>query len=262
MNEYYLPGAMSCIAPGSFYDTYMNALWIERMFRYKESENSLSSALEIIKHKTERERALLRHFSVDSEPEPIPRDLTTESILLYEARSAHSFWTGFRRLLDRQPNFTGRVPGGEDPCNTLLDIGFHHLTTIVRELLAKHDVSPAPGILHVAHRAAAAPLAYDLVELFRADVVDAEVARYFRLKKKPVSDISDEISRFVYELNKRLDRPHYIQTFSQCHTYRYYMELQILHFIRAVHENKVFVPLSLPDRHDSRCLTHRNGVVE
>jgi len=35
--------------------------------------------------------------------------------------------------------------------------------------------------------------------------------------------------------------------------YRYYMELQVLKFIKAVNHGEVYKPLSLPTRHDTRC---------
>ena len=241
----------------------MNAIWLERMSDYQHSDVAITSASHIINHKVSREHALLRHFRKTAIPSMAsPADIaSTTALLLFEARSAKSFWNIFKELLPAHTKFPGRTPDGADPVNKLLDIGFHHITNIVKKYLTERDVSCALGLIHRARSSTSAPLAYDLVELFRADTVDSEVLRFFRLKKKPLASVDDEIAHFLYELNQRLEARHYISTFKQCHTYEYYIELQILHFIRAVNHNEVFVPLMLPDRHDSRCLTHAEEVV-
>lgn len=141
-----------------------------------------------------------------------------------------------------------------DIANRLLDIGYHHITAIVKKLLDGHDISAALGILHSARAADSAPLAYDLVELFRADIIDTEVLRFLHLKKKPlVMPTQQDIAHFLHEVNERLERKHYLKDFKMCHSYRYYMELQVLKFIKAVNHKQAFVPLYLPTRHDVRC---------
>jgi CRISPR/Cas system-associated endonuclease Cas1 len=93
-----------------------------------------------------------------------------------------------------------------------------------------------------------------LVELFRADTVDAEVLRYVRLKKKRLIEPGEkEVARFLARLNERLARPYYVASLGSCRTYRSYMLLQIEKFERAVDRGELFAPLPLPARHDTRC---------
>lgn len=185
-----------------------------------------------------------------------------QEVLLAEARAAKQYWTALESLLPEWAHFEGRQPRRADIANQLLDIGYHHLTNKVRNILDERDVSPAMGILHAAHGASSAPLAYDLVELFRADVVDAETVRFLRMKKKPQKFEQKYIPIFLKSTNKRLEKRHYLKNFKQCHTYSYYMELQILKFIAAVNHRTTFEPIHLPMRHESRCrLTGKRYVV-
>ncbi len=228
------------------------------MCAYKHSPLGLESAKQIIEHKTRRESALLSHFGIESFPVDISHAQHIQELLLIEARAARHLWKHFRELLPNEYYFPGRVPGAKDVSNRLLDVGFHHLTNNVAAYLNARDVSTSLGLLHVPRTSDAAPLAYDLVELFRADIVDAEVLRYLRLKKKPITDPNTHIPHFLHEVNERLNRRHYLKDFKQCHTYRYYIELQILRFIHSVDHQRCFTPIALPDRHDSRCLTHKD----
>ncbi|MEJ0053353.1 MAG: CRISPR-associated endonuclease Cas1 [bacterium] len=233
----------------------MNALWLTRMCAYKHSRHALESAKRLIELKIVRESILLQRYRLAPFVPDFSGVRTMQDILLVEARAARYFWKAFRDLLPGRTSFPGRQPGSDDPVNRLLDIGYHHLTGIVRRYLEERGVSAVLGLLHSARKSASAPLAYDLVEIFRADTVDAEILRFFRLKKKPVLSATAEIAHFLHELNERLDRPHYLKNFKRCHAYRYYMEVQILKFIRAVDRREPFSPLFLPARHDSRCCT-------
>ncbi len=122
--------------------------------------------------------------------------------------------------------------------NFLLDIGYHHLAGIVRQFSEKIAMPAQIGILHVAHTSKSTPLIYDLMELFRADVVDGEVLSFFRRKKKPIDVFSNrDVASFIGRIKDRL----------------YYMELQLTKFQAAVNRKQVFTPLRLPTRHDGRC---------
>jgi CRISPR-associated endonuclease Cas1 len=250
-------------APSAFLlsNEHMNALWITRMSDYKHSPLALESAKRLIKVKIAQETALLRRYQRPVFKADFSQIQTVGDILLTEARAARYFWRHFSELLPEGSGFLGRQPGAADPVNKLLDVGYHHVTGIVRKFLDERDVPVALGLLHVARTSASAPLAYDLVELFRADTVDAEALRFFRLKKKPLRTADEEIAHFLAKLNERLTRLHYLKNFGQCHTYRYYMELQILKFVKAVDHGEVFAPLHLPARHDTRCLTSRKPVL-
>src|SRR6266481_859315 len=240
----------------------MNALWISRMCAYKHSPEALESAKNIIGKKIERESAFLRR---NHKAAFIPNFSTAahlKDLLLVEARAAHHFWRAYKDLLPEWTLFAGRVQRGNDVVNRLLDVGYHHLTTIVRTYLKERDVPTSLALLHVPRESTSDPLVYDLVELFRADIVDTELLRFMNLKKEPISEVDSEIPHFLHELNERLAHLHYLASFCQCHTYRYYMELQMLAFIYAVNHKKRFVPIRIPDRHDSRCLTPVTPMLE
>ena len=92
------------------------------------------------------------------------------------------------------------------------------------------------------------------MELFRSDIVDAEVLRVLRLKKQPSIELTQkDIVIFIHNLNKRFEKSYFLRDFKQCQTYRYYLELQLVKFIKAINHKEVFVPLTLPTRHDTRC---------
>lgn len=244
------------------YHSLMNALWLTRMCAYKQSSEVFESAKRLVAFKIERESVLLRRyrqpaFIPNLAPATIIRD-----VLLIEARAAKHFRRAFRTLISPELGFKGRTPGGRDPVNKLLDVGYHHVTHIVRKFLETRDVPPALSLLHVARKSDSSPLAYDLVELFRADIVDAEVLRFLRLKKKPLVTADTEIAHFLHEVNERIGRPYYLKDFCRCHAYRYYMELQMLKFIAAVNHGEPFEPVRLPARHETRCrLTQESAVV-
>jgi len=224
------------------------------MSAYIHSPQAAESARELVYIKVQRQKILLGKYAKKlSIPDAEPR--TISGLMLFEARVAKTYWRGFRLLMPPSVGFTGRKPRKEDIGNHLLDIGYHHLTNVVEKLLLKHSVSTALGLFHVARNADSAPLAYDMVEMFRADIVDAETLRFFRLKKKKnIEALEPEyIARFLHRVNTRLERKYYLKEFKGCHSYRYYMELQILKFIKAVNHAEVFSPLHLPTRHESRC---------
>lgn len=232
----------------------MNALWTARMCAYKHSPLCNQSAAVIIETKIKQRTALLKKYKLNRQVSELQNVQSMQDVLLHEARSAKSFWRNFRQLIPVWTNFTGRKPRAQDITNRLLDIGYHHITGKVNTILTEKELSSAIGLLHGPRTAASTPLAYDLVELFRADLVDAEVLRTLRLKKKPVEHLTQkQIAIFLSTINKRLERKHYLKDFRQCHTYHYYMELQILKFTKAVNHKELYEPLYLPARHDSRC---------
>jgi CRISPR-associated endonuclease Cas1 len=231
----------------------MNARWLAHLFSYKTLPQALFSAAKLIEVKVERENALLAQYQLPKVTPIIPTD-SLQHILLAEARAAKHFWRLFKELLPNYPSFVGRVPHALDPVNRLLDLGYHQLTNLVRTILVEYNIPGDVALIHVAHKINSAPLAYDLVEMFRADIVDAEVLRYLRLKKNPLADIAGhEIAHFLHEVNERVAHHHYLKDFKICYAYRYYMELQILKFEKAVNHHEVFAPLHLPTRHEGRC---------
>jgi len=232
----------------------MNAIWLTHIANYKNTKTCFASVEQILNIKNQRREILLKKYG-----KLIPKIRLTgytdnKSIMLAEGRIARLFWKEFVLLVPSWCNFHHRCPGLNDTVNQLLDLGYHHLTNIVRKNLETHDISPALGILHVARKSNSAPLAYDLVEMFRADAVESEVLRFLHLKKRPVKKLCEhDTAIFISKVNQRLNQRYFIKSFGQCQTYRYYMELQILKFVKAVNHKEIFKPLYLPTRHDTRC---------
>lgn len=231
----------------------MNALWVTRLCAYKHSPLHIVTARRIIDVKMARRHTLLRRLHVTHSPPEIVTTSVSE-ILLLEAREAKVYWQHFRKLLPHWSDFEGRKPRDRDVTNHLLDIGYHHLATLVKKQLEAHGIPSIMGLLHSPRASASTPLVYDLMEMFRADVVEAELLRYLRMKKKPVIEIGQkDIGCFLHSINNRIERKYYLRSFQQCHTYRYYMELQLLKFIKAVNHKEEFTALTLPSRNENRC---------
>jgi CRISPR-associated endonuclease Cas1 len=232
----------------------MNALWLNRIYTYKNSTQSVETVKKIIAIKIIRETLLIRRYKKYVALTSPANATTLNEILLIEARSAKQFWGVFAHIISPQYGFIGRKTGDSDIVNELLDIGFHHITQIVTKMLMQQNIPTEIGLLHTAHASNSSPLSYDLVELFRADLVGVELLRFLRLKKKPLHELSQKhIGHFLSAINKRMEHKYYLKEFRQCHTYKYYMELQILRFIKAVNHNQIFEPFTLPTRHDTRC---------
>ncbi|CAN5135351.1 hypothetical protein BH11PAT3_BH11PAT3_0460 [soil metagenome] len=237
---------------------HINALWLSRIQKYKNTPFLIDTSKVIIELKIERQSILLKKYKKMPLEKNIFKASTMQDVFLTEARTARSYWKEFKTLLP-QYDFPGRKPHNPDIVNRLLDVGYHHLAGLVSGILDKHDVPAAIGFMHVARTADAKPLVYDLMEMFRADLVEAEVLRFLRLKKKPLVEISGKnIGHFIHEVNERLNRPYFLKDFNRCHTYGYYMGLQILKCLKAVNHNAVFEPLFLPTRHDMRCSLTEN----
>ncbi len=232
----------------------MNARWLSNLCAYRQSEYRLQSAKRIIDIKIQRQRVLLKKYRNVHQMPVHDTIKSMQDVFLYEARAAKSFWKVYATLLQPWCGFKNRGKKEKDVVNVFLNIGYHHLTNTVDNIVEKHGITSALGILHEARNATSKPLAYDLVELFRSDIVDAEVLRFFRLKHRTMNTIrQSDIAQFIHVINNRLDTKHYLRDFKQCHIYRYYMELQVLKFIHAVNHNEAFCPIWLPSRHDSRC---------
>lgn len=232
----------------------VNAIWISRMSDYKQTENCFSSAQVIMNIKNMRREVMLDKHGILLPHIRIINQNLANNILLAEGRAARLFWKNFSSLLPSWCCFKSRIPGSKDMANHLLDIGYHHLTGIVKSIIEKYHISAALGVLHTARKTNSAPLAYDLVEMFRADIVETETLKFLRMKKRPLATISQrDISVFLFRINRRLEYAHFLREVKQCRPYRYYMEMQILKFIKAVNHKGIFYPIYLPLRHDGRC---------
>lgn len=238
------------------YHKFMNSLWLARICKYRNSQKLLEMVKKIIEIKILGQGALLKRYGGRQIYSGIGKVQTVQEVLLEEARCAKIYWHHFKFLLPLpfREFFTGRKAHSSDMVNRLLDIGYHHLSGAVKRTLDRLKIPSEVGLLHEPHRADSTPLVYDIVEMFRSDIVDAEVLRLFRLKKKVFTEIKqNDIARFVHNLNKRLEKKHYFSYFRCCYKYSYYVELQIQAVVKAVNHNDIFRPIILPTRHENRC---------
>jgi len=135
-----------------------------------------------------------------------------------EGRAGAAYFDGFRQLLREPAEFirrTRRPP--KDPVNALLSFGYCLVTAEVVGQVAAVGLDPQVGFLHVT-RAGRPALALDLVEEFRAPVVDRVVLRCWNLRMLTPEDFyfsaegvpllrPDARSRFIREYERRMNKP-------------------------------------------------------
>lgn len=92
-----------------------------------------------------------------------------------EGAAAATYWRALGRLIPEQWRFDGRRRNPPcDPVNSMLSYGYTVLYYNVLTLLVGRGLHPQLGFLHAA-RSGYHPLAYDVMEEFRAPIVDALV---------------------------------------------------------------------------------------
>lgn len=145
------------------------------------------------------------------------------------------------------------MPHNKDTANTLLDIGYHTLAGIIQKKCEKLDIPTEVGLFHVAQSAHARPLVYDLMECFRAVIVDEPLLVFLRKKKQPLVVDQTAISHYVHHLYEVLDRKYYHRNRRACVSLSYWIDLILLEFRSAVSERRPFSPDWMPARHETRC---------
>ncbi|OGZ74101.1 MAG: CRISPR-associated endonuclease Cas1 [Candidatus Staskawiczbacteria bacterium RIFCSPLOWO2_01_FULL_38_12b] len=176
-------------------------------FCLQAKKNCFASAEKVLNLKNQRRELMLKKYGALLSHIRLKNYHTSQKIMLAEGCAAQLFWKQFSLLLPVWCNFRARNPGSNDIVNRLLDIGYHHITSVVKKILEKYDVSPALGILHVARASKSAPLAYDLVEMFRADIVETEVLKFLRIKKTTNRYITPKRHSHFFIPHKPAPRP-------------------------------------------------------
>lgn len=104
-----------------------------------------------------------------------------EWLLGHEGMGGRAYWSGIRALLEGRVDFEGRHGrGAVDPVNALLNYGYGILASRAWAALLNAGLDPFAGLLH-ADRSGRPSLVLDLMEEFRAPVVDRAVLAYVRL---------------------------------------------------------------------------------
>ncbi|MBK1700189.1 CRISPR-associated endonuclease Cas1 [Thiococcus pfennigii] len=121
---------------------------------------------------------------------PNTADMTRVRGLLMsiEGRAASRYWDAFGLLLGADAGFPGRRhQDAEDPVNQMLNYGYAILQSRVQLALLRAGLNPQVSFLH-ALQPGKPTLVYDLMEEFRAQVVDRAVLGLVRLGGRVVSD--------------------------------------------------------------------------
>ncbi|MBP8954989.1 MAG: CRISPR-associated endonuclease Cas1 [Armatimonadetes bacterium] len=143
---------------------------------------------------------------------------TVEALRGVEGRAGAAYFDAFRELLADPAEFikrTRRPP--RDPVNALLSFGYSILGVEVAGQIAAVGLDPQVGFLHVT-RAGRPALALDLLEEFRAPVVDRVVLRCWNLRIVTSDDFissengvpilrPDARTRFLHEYESRMSKP-------------------------------------------------------
>ncbi len=113
------------------------------------------------------------------------------ALLGVEGRAAARYWQAFREMLKAQGFcFPGRrAHPPPDPVNAVLSFGYTLVTNLLTSLLDAYGFDPWLGFLH-SETYGHPSLALDLVEVFRAPVVDRLALRLFNLRILQPRDFS------------------------------------------------------------------------
>lgn len=121
-----------------------------------------------------------------------------------EGRLASHYWDMVKLLLTGVVDFPGRRrQGATDMVNSLLNYGYAILRSRVLQAIYNTGLNPALSFLHVPRRQEPT-LAYDLMEIFRAQVVDRVVLA--ELRRRPQGYQLDQEGKLTEETRKTLIR--------------------------------------------------------
>lgn len=235
----------------------MNAKWLEQFVIYRESELGKKAIFKIVSDKIFYQdhnlivlKSTLRIKTIKNNDDL--KDI--QKILLYEARSARTYWITIRKELSSKLFFPKRKPRGSDPGNKLFDIGYHTLINYIQKRCVELDIPTELGLFHRAQSQNSHPLVYDVMEWLRPFLVDSVIITWIHKKKKPLVQISQKDTAYlVYLINKKLAKNYFHQKRKSCVPLSYWIDLYLLEFRNTVSEQREFNPVYPPLRHDTRC---------
>jgi len=113
-------------------------------------------------------------------------------IMVLEAHAASRYWASLGTMIPDRLEFPGRrTRGASDPVNRLLNYGYAVLRNEVWSAVTYAGLDPFCGFLH-ADRSSRPSLVLDLMEEFRAPVVDSIVMRMVCQWNAPPTKIVEE----------------------------------------------------------------------
>jgi CRISPR-associated endonuclease Cas1 len=232
----------------------MNALLLEKLTIFRET-HGLGTAKVLIAQKVRYQFAVIGKKGMAKVfLEQITNAETVNILLLTEARAAKAYWGTYGKQITSRVSWYSRKPHAPDPCNQLLDIGYHFITGWFVKLFAELNIPTEFGIFHRAQSAQAHPLVYDFMEWLRPILVDKIIYLFFRKKKKMISNISEkDIGRTVSMIKKALERRYYHKKLGYCITLAYWIKLAIFELEKSIRHNEPFNPIFPRLRHETRC---------
>jgi len=143
---------------------------------------------------------------------PVPIDAVRELLLSIEGRAAHYYWQALERVLPEEYGWPGRAGrDAQDPVNAALNYGYGILYAQIERAIILAGLDPYAGYIH-ADRPGKPSLVYDLIEPFRAPVVDRTVVamanRHMALHMDERNRLDEESRRgLADQVLQRLEKP-------------------------------------------------------
>ncbi|GAB7387962.1 hypothetical protein BSNK01_17990 [Bacillaceae bacterium] len=116
-----------------------------------------------------------------------------QKVLNCEALAAQHYWKGVKMLIgEKNREFPGRDPWSpSDPVNMMLNYGYGIIGARVLGAIVRTGLEPYAGFIH-ADRSGKLSLRYDLVEEFRAPIVDRVVLSMLAKGFKPQTEQKED----------------------------------------------------------------------
>jgi CRISPR-associated protein Cas1 len=203
--------------------------------RHARSRDQHSQLEQIANDLRKQQQKLLQQQASDDQPSDRMHGLG--SLFGIEGESSATYYQSFAHILDPQQwPFPGRVKRPPtDPINALLSFGYTVLTNLFVSSIHSVGLDPAIGFLHQPGFGKPA-LALDLIEPYRAIIVDSTVITLLNTKQIQTSDFAEEYGAyrlhdqakrlFLNKLEARLDETIQHPTFQYRCTYRRSLELE------------------------------------
>lgn len=120
------------------------------------------------------------------------KETLVSDAMVLEAHAASKYWMSIGTIIPERYKFPGRKKrGASDAVNRLLNYGYGILRNEVWSAITYAGLDPFGGFLH-ADKSSRPSLVFDLMEEFRAPIVDSVVIRLLCEKNMPLRRITEE----------------------------------------------------------------------
>ena len=163
------------------------------------------------------------------------------TLLSIEGRAAKKYWQGIKLLLPAGWNWVGRQGrGARDPLNSALNYSYGVLYSQIERAIILAGLDPYGGFIHT-DRPGKTSLVYDLIEEFRAPVVDRTVLglvnKGVKIEQDEQGFLTEKTRRFLAEkILKRLEAKERYE--KKRHSLRAIMQMQSRHVATYVRRER------------------------